>query len=327
MSINNSDVGQETDQRKTMAEMIDFLIEKGVEVPESASISQIRTLFEDYVRNQAAGGEQQQPLLDADNMNNRPPARNDFYRAMEMELELVRSKIELAKLNLAMCESSEHKNDPKKEQSCSRSLQPKDFSVSVGEFDGENVNAVKWTKLLRTTVASYGGTEVDMYRVARGLITGVARGHVNQKELATWEELRDSLVTRFRDQRSLLDIYGELTARKKKPDESFNTYVADDRIPAEDLIPVIVNGLQETSSFVPMLATARTIEELVQLIPAYERHTKLNQDNKASVSHGGAVVTYAQQPRKCYYCRQPGHLSAQCPQWNPMKGQSTHILL
>ena len=289
--------GQETDQRKTRAEMIDFLMEKGVEVPESASISQIRTLFEDYVRNQAAGGEQQQPLLDADNVNNRPPARNDFYRAMEMELELVRSKIELAKLNLAMCESSEHKNDPKKEQSYSRSLQPKDFSVSVGEFDGENVNAVKWTKLLRTTVASYGGTEVDMYRVARGLITGVARGHVNQKELATWEELRDSLVTRFRDQRSLLDIYGELTARKKKPDESFNTYVAameelaDDRIPAEDLIPVIVNGLQETSSFVPMLATARTIEELVQLIPAYERHTKLNQ---ASVSHGGAGVTYAQ---------------------------------
>ena len=30
---------------KTMAEMIDFLMEKGVEVPESASISQIRTLF------------------------------------------------------------------------------------------------------------------------------------------------------------------------------------------------------------------------------------------------------------------------------------------
>lgn len=303
--------------------MIKDLQDHSVEVPEGISISLLRSLYESTFNvgsDRGVPNENGNPLPEVDGApsTSKPAnASSAYFATMKQELELVRAKIQLAELELNLA----NKRVPSMSISNGHRLQSKDFSVSVGEFCGEKITAKKWITLLSTTVASYGGSEEDMYRVARGLIIGLARATINKSNVTNWRSLSEVLLERFNDTRSLLDVYRDLQKRRKRSDESLEAYIsamdelADDVIPGEDLVPIIIRGLDQMSLFTPMLASARSVQELLKLIPAFKRNTSLSvqeqrQQEPRQQQHRTAVPPI---DKTCYNCREKGHVSTNCP--------------
>lgn len=111
-----------------------------------------------------------------------------------------------------------------------------------------------------------------------------------------------------------MDIYDELKARPIAKDESIDAYIsamdeiADNRIPEEDLIPMIVRGLGSKSKYTPMLAGATSIEELLRLIPAFRRYSSLEINEQQVI----ARKSQPWQEKTCYNCHEKGHVSSFC---------------
>jgi hypothetical protein len=251
-----------------------------------------------------------------------PAAGESYLLAMNTELELVRAKITLAELQLkcaAAVPNQMNSGGNGVVRMSANHLTAKEFLVSVGEFDGEKGRAAKWLDLLDTTVASYEGTDGDKYRVARGLLVGLARSHVNKSAPSDWSSLRKTLLLRCVDDRSLMDVYAELKSRVKRGDESLEAYVsameeiADDLIPGEDLIPIIIRGIGYVSPFTPMLASAKTVPELLRLLPSFKRNTSLLAPETQNPRQHPRFPPSPSSVKKCYNCQEKGHLSFACP--------------
>lgn len=198
--------------------MLKYLEDNGVEMIRSMSITNIRAQFEEIVKQKSAkprdeldspvnesipgpSNSGQSPHTESNASHHHEqqatPVKSGYSGDIDKELELVQAKIALAELQLKVFSSQGNAQNVIEKKSSCRHLQTKEFLVSVGEYSGEKGSAQKW--ILSATVTSYGGDHDDKYRVARGLITGLARAHVNKKYMTDWISLRSTLLERFKD--------------------------------------------------------------------------------------------------------------------------------
>lgn len=342
--------GQKTSVRPNKVAMLSFLKENDIEMPETASISQIRSAFEallfalDKSPRQAFDGTQPIDGGSADKEEQEETAKGDERdeeeekceehrgnnvvgsgtaqwvdsvgkgvksERLDKELELARMKLEILKMEMRNERVVEKPAEAEK-------IRLADISKIVGEFSGTSGhNVQKWLRLLETTIVSFGGGDKECYKIGRALLSGVARKTANKEIWCNWKALRDGLLESFPERRSAIVVYEELKKRLRRSGESSEEYVlameeiADDLIVETDLIPLVIVGLCGDSNFASMLAGSTTMRQLRSLLPAYDRISKLT-----GASRPIRVGAPASDNRRriCFNCKsEDGHIASQCP--------------
>lgn len=327
-----------------------FLRDREVELPETATIVQVRAAYEAILlstedsgqdpaeqsfcgtkpslHDPASGEPQEEFYADAVFENNVPKRGGgsdtgaahcaDAAQKLEnsavpdREIELARIRLETLRLQHAMEQKTVAKERIK--------IRLTDVDKIVGQFSGASgQNVKKWLNLVEKTVVSFGGGAQESYQVGRASLIGAARLHANNELWSDWQSFKAGLLDRFKESRSAMDVYDELRKRKRRNDESIEEYVlameviADDLVVEADLVPLVIVGLCGNGPFAPMLAGATTIQQLRGLLPAYDRITKLTAASRGTGSAVGPAA-YESRRRMCFNCKsEDGHIAAQCP--------------
>lgn len=345
--------GTMASSRPSKNTMVQFLLENQVELPETASISQIRTAFnalagivpdgdideanqagglaittsgDDHVEGeppeehfsdvQAPKSEEKRGGSQEDGVAQCVASYQEREKLIERELELARVKLDTLRLEIQL-RAGRPEERPKDRQK----IRLQDVERIVKEFGGSRgENVKKWLNLLSSTVMSYGGAEDDCYRIARALLIGVARERANKALWTDWNSLRAGLLDECKDRRSAMDVYDELRRRVRRAGETSEEYVlameviANDEVAEIDLIPMVIVGLGGNAPFAAMLAGATTIRELQGLLPAYDRIVKLTAGTRSIAAQNSGGADVAQTRRRsCYNCKSEDHIAAHCP--------------
>lgn len=274
--------GQMSNTRPNKETMLSFLKEHNIVLPETASISQIRTAYEamaiavDNLDGQALGSAQHHSDGPPDGDGHADASRivergeeeviceqkridivatgsaqctdgvekGGKIKSLERELELARIKMEMLQLQLRIEGAKEKQGDN------NIKIRLTEISGIVGEFSGvSGTNTTKWLRLLESTIVSFGGGHQECYKLGRALLSGSARQHANKEMWCDWKTMHDGLLNLFPERRSAMDVYEDLKKRSRKAGESSEEYVlameeiADDLITEADLIPLVIVGL------------------------------------------------------------------------------------
>lgn len=103
-----------------------------------------------------------------------------------------------------------------------------------------------------------------------GLLQGSAKIFANfEKCTKTWKKFKNALIEEFGEAVDSYKIHQELLRRKKKPDESFQSYIykmielaTQARVKTRATIQNIVAGIQDDPANKTILYGAKTIREL-----------------------------------------------------------------
>lgn len=279
-----------------------------MDVPNGASIAKIRTLYEKHIESATDDS----PAAATTATDDSPAATTaevfEDCRSQDTELEALRLQLEIKKMELALAQL---RIPAPPERACD--LRLADVGQIIGKFDGQR-SVDSWLQELESVVRSSGGDERFMYLAARAQLHGPARLYIESaaSRINDYTGLRNELVQRFRDRRSVFDVYERLKGRTKKSGEDVLTYVTDmeciaaGSIPPVQLIPMIIAGLGE-KNFSAMLVSAATMGELYDLLPAYERIVKLTEPVAATARSPGA-----QKDIRCFNCSKFGHMASKC---------------
>lgn len=207
----------------------------------------------------------------------------------------------------------------------------KDVEYAVNKFTGDdNYGVKKWLDDFEEVVDLY---EVDArfrYMAARRLLEGTAKIFLRNRNLPDYTSLRAALIKRFHRPLSGMEVRDQLSRRTKRADETYQRYVTcmeeiarqGEGVSEEEVVEAIIYGLRDHSGRATLLDTATTVDELVRLLPKYEKRRN-TASSSASVAKVGTPSTSmagrkpsgskdsAKGPR-CFNCSDFGHLSAKC---------------
>lgn len=341
--------GQMTSARPNKDAMLSVLKDNDIELPDTASISQIRTAYEavlfaaDNAAGQTHGGIQPiaggslDPVKHAgtaeDDERGEEEEKGEVTRNDNVEganaqcgelarngknLEFLDKQLELARIELQVLQLQLQVGGVTKKPPEAEKIRLSDISGIVGEFSGvTGQNVKKWLRLLKSTIISFGGGDKECYKHGRSLLIGSARLHANKENWCDWIAMHDGLLESFSERRSTMDVYEELKKRLRRAGESSEEYVlameeiADDLIAENDLIPLVIVGLCGNSKFASMLAGSTTIRQLRSMLPAYDRITKLTGESRL-VRPGAPALDNRR--KICFNCKsEDGHIASQCP--------------
>lgn len=233
-----------------------------------------------------------------------------------------------------------------------RKIKANDVEPLVSTFSGDDDYDIrKWLDDFDNVMKSLGADDNDRYRMGRHLLRGTASVFLRTIQAPDWIELHRLLLQRFGRRVSNQEIYERLRARHRQPSESIIHYITCMQEIAQrvsfsevDLIPLIVAGLRDSSVYTAFLISANSVEQLIGMIPAFERTTALTRTGQSSAANVGPnsrrppsaqrpINTSGQiftsvpsaQPNanvaapakriddRCFNCSAFGHKSAECP--------------
>lgn len=216
-----------------------------------------------------------------------------------------------------------------------RSVDIGTIEAMVLPFSGDDHYDIrKWLADLEDAFAVLQVNEQAKFIACRRLLTGTARIFVRTIAVHGYNELKASLLLEFSRRFSAQEVYGQLRHRRLKPEESLRRYIIEMQeialradVPEEELVDLIVEGIDDKSQNVMLLMSATTVAELKRLADRYERkklrpismpsttrprrETAAPMPPKKEVTAAQTVTTDA--PR-CYNCSRFGHYQSQCPQ-------------
>lgn len=147
--------------------------------------------------------------------------------------------------------------------------------------------------------------------------------------ITTYDTLEALLVGRYKDKATVLQAHERLMAKKKTHKEDYLDYMYDmmkicnSKMDELSIIKLIVDGLQEDSSYKQTLYQAKTKDELEDKLEIFgETMKEKTTAKKATEDHkhkGKSSIHFKgksdSQPKKtnCFNCGEPDHKSDDCP--------------
>lgn len=204
----------------------------------------------------------------------------------------------------------------------------KDVEHAVSEFSGDDEYGVKkWILDFEEVVDAYEVDDRFRSLAARRLLKGTAKLFLRDRNLPTWPELRAALLQRFDPDLTGMEVREKLARRFKKADETYQRYVSimeeiarqGEGISEAEVIQAIIHGLRDHTGHAAILDTARTIDELLQLLMRYEKlRIAAGRAPTSAPAKGNLTVASDKRVRpsdkekRCYNCTKFGHISSDC---------------
>lgn len=262
------------------------------------------------------------------------PINEDAELDQELERLDKRRRIAQMRAELAAME-----NTVLNVQSYVRRLEFTDIQHAIAPFSGDNTYGIrKWLIDFNNIMdASFADNRIRLL-FARRLMTGSAAIFLRNVTADTWDILQQQLVREFGRQINRRDIYLQLASRSIRRDETTRQYVLTMQdlarqgdIGEQELVQIIVDGLNDHSAAVTMLYQANSIDNLKDLLVVYERYRNRSVSRtvvqpassiKPSLPIRPVNSNLPVQPRpippnstespRCFNCRQFGHTANLC---------------
>lgn len=259
-------------------------------------------------------------------------APNDL-QSVRAEIEMLKAQEELLKMRARVAEMQRNVCGAE-----TRRINKEDVEFLVSTFSGDDdYGIIKWFQDFDDIMNQLNGNDEDKYRMARHLIRDTARIYLRTIRVQNYDELRRAMLQRYDRQITTSEVLRKLDRRVKLPDENILHYITcmqeisqQANVSEFELVIKIVSGLRDTASgMISLLGTARTIEQLISLLPMYEHMVAVSGraqpkrntiPSATTISNTKSVATNqhasADQPGgavRCFNCGQFGHMAAVCP--------------
>ncbi|XP_055309423.1 uncharacterized protein LOC129573155, partial [Sitodiplosis mosellana] len=186
---------------------------------------------------------------------------------LDCQLAIMRKKRELLELQREL------------QQLETRRIDLKVLEAMMSKFDGSDAQDVsKWIADLENVFEMFKYSERDQLVAARHLMDGSAKRFVQITHVMSYVDLKRALITEYKRAYTVQDVLKQLKARTMKPDETPRQYVIEMQFIASraevseaDLIEIIIDGLNDSSTLVSMLYSATTMVEFKVLMERYEK--------------------------------------------------------
>lgn len=273
-----------------------------------------------YHMQQIANQNQVNPIVA---VNQQPPQMNIVDEAeLDRQLAIARKQLELMQL---------------REQLKRLDLRRFNFNAfdgMVNKFTGDDAYEIKkWFEDMERAFALFDCSDSDKLMAAHRAIQGTAQTFLRSKQVLSYAELKQLLLTEFDRKWTAREVYDQLKQRKRQTDESLRRYVAVMEeiasradIAEMDLIDCIIKGLQDKSGNIQLLLSARSLKDFKEVLKRYENQTE--EDNREAIRNGaiqkrgstaamtnsstGAKNAIDMSTIRCFNCGEFGHFNSKC---------------
>ncbi|XP_061508854.1 uncharacterized protein LOC133392290 [Anopheles gambiae] len=298
--------------------MMGVLKEVGETVPESASITQVRRLFD------ATHTESKMATIQT------TPSSLEFETCAEAasgNTEASASTIETLTAKLKQLKLEKEVSLLKQEMANMKQIQQplpldtiKCIEGLVDSFSGEkNENAECWIKQLEQTFQLFNVNELEKIIITRRLLNGTAAMLTKYIVFTSYDELKQQILENFSTKPSPESVYHQLRRRQLLPQESTIRYVLEMEniaknatISEQELVSIIIDGIGDPVNAAAIRFSANSLTELKTALQKYES-IRLQ---PVSVSFKPRIMTRPDNVGgiKCYNCSNYGHHQRDCQQ-------------
>lgn len=283
------------------------------------------------------------------NNNQAPNNLQEIQREMELlaaQEQLLLARARVAELQITVNRSSAIVPGARAADEIKKNIRADDVEYLVSSFSGDDDYSVrKWFQDFEDIMQKLNGNEDDRYRMARHLIRDTARIFLRTIRVQSYAELKRSMLERYDRQITSSEVLKKLDKRLRGPNESIMRYITcmqeiaqQSNIPEFELVIKIVTGLRDTSGMLSILGTARSVSDLINLLPMYEQLVDNFKTNTGTVpknvikppphttrhSTTPSVSQADANSVRCFNCSQFGHYSNECSKPPRPRGSCFH---
>lgn len=331
------------------AQLVEALQSAGVDVPDTASLAQLRALYESTVTvapQQPSGELTEKTPPSAELTEETPPSAspngentsetlaasdnrhsNTASDVQDLEEEQELARLERRKKILELRKELDQMEAPTTSSVAPwRAVDFSDIENAVPAFNGDDPYSItKWIVDYEDVTDSLGCDDRCKYLSARRLMQGTAKMLLRTVYVDNWDSLKQILIKEFDHKMSRQQVYRQLSERVRRQGEPLLRYVicmqelgSHAEIDEAELIEFIIDGLRDSPANVSILFAAKTIVELKNLLPRYEkRRVPRTMVARATTSGGNMVPSTSasnnEQSKRCFNCSKYGHIAAKCP--------------
>lgn len=213
----------------------------------------------------------------------------------------------------------------------------KDVEGTLKKFSGDDHTDVqRWLRKFEEMAALCEWNDVQKVAYAKRLLEGSAELFVEYEDcLRSWAKLKKALKEEFEQKVDSLQVHRELTKRRKKAEETLQSYTykmlqiaSQANLEVRVVIQYIIEGIPDEAVNKSVLYGAQTIKQLKERFIQYEslkreagktkakivekndKVGKLDDGNKKK--NNGARLT-TKTGKRCYNCGSDAHVSLDCP--------------
>lgn len=269
---------------------------------------------------------------------------NKNYSNEEWETELRHRQeiIELREKYLADIEillNKQNRSDPPN----NKFMHPNDISEILVEFDPMNktgLSAEQWINRVQHLSRFYGWTERESLHYAIGRLRGNAKKWFHNQEslFLNFRIFSEELCKQFSIRLDEADIHRQLSTRKKKTDETIESYFYDicqiaknGNLSTSATIKYLIAGLPDDNvSRILALQQFDSTDEVLKQLQRFEQINLHRSQNKTSYTSPESKLNVKKEVQikkegkhlkefpkiRCYNCNNHGHYASDCPQPN-----------
>lgn len=203
----------------------------------------------------------------------------------------------------------------------------------IPEFSGEDTYLIgKWIADIEDYTGGLADADHISMQYAVRALTGSAKIVYRMSRARNWDNLKEVLMREFGNRASNLDVYARLKSRTRKPDETTQRFVVCmqeiamcGEISENDLLQIIVQGLNDSSPAIAIMYAARSIAELKDAISRYDnaRSHTVQQPRPTTIpfyrqlptppiKNSETKLLESTSQTRCFNCRMIGHSALNC---------------
>ncbi|XP_068148314.1 uncharacterized protein [Drosophila tropicalis] len=254
-------------------------------------------------------------------------SETDELSSILSSIELYTARKNLAELKTRVMELEENLGGP--EYNCRMNL--KDVETTVPKFSGDGDLSIHvWIRELEKAARVYVLSDAQCWSLGNRLLEGSAKAYMTYEKTTTWSELKDALVKVFGLQMTNYEIANQMRKRSIGKGESLLQYFIIMRNIAQqgnfedtDVVKYIVDGLQDRTGLSAPLYYCTSLNELREKMMRFQSvqpPAKNYVPQARQTSDRLQAITPAAKDKRCFNCRQIGHLMFDCPRPERPKG-------
>lgn len=302
----------------TKEQMKDVLSSAGIDVPVSATIGQIRGLYQELVKKNRVGARN----TDDDSENSEPDvnetagtseqnveptdgneqtmaagnSKDDELMEVNKQLEILKKKKEL----MALQNEINAMAGPSVQPMTNKITDVSVIESMVNKFSADdNYDVHKWIMDLEDACLMLQFDERLRLVACRRMLDGTARVFLRTISVSTYEELKKALIDEFGRQYTQQEVYFQLRNRKMKANETVHRYILEMQeialratIAESELVDIIIDGIRDVDDMMGALWAATTMDGLKRVAERCERkRVRQTVANVRTIPNARQVIT------------------------------------